>query len=964
MNREQSTPPFPLSFGKGEGEEAWRGASPSRNSMQISSGPSATPKPPPPTPDSADKADKPQFGSRTLLLLFDGNAIVHRAFHAIQPLTVSRTGEMVNAVHGFAATLLKVLGEMKPTHWGIAFDRPVPTFRHQMFEKYKQQRPPTPEELKSQIQRVRQVADVFGIPRFEVDGFEADDVLATLAAQAGEQGIETVIVTGDADMLQVVSPRTRVLYPKRTFSDPIMFDEAGVREKYGLSPSQLADFKALIGDTSDNIPNIKGIGEKTAARLVEQFGSIQGIYEHLDQITPERIRASLEVNREQAVRSRELATVVRTVPGVSLNLEQCRVAAYDRTAVVSLFRELEFAALLNRLPRDIGVADSPRVSGSTGVECHLLNTEQDLDQLVVRLSNSPRFALELITSDKGAMSADLLGLSIAVQPGEAFYIPISHQGLEQPPQLSVQVVLNRLRQMLESDKPAKLLSNAKLAIIVLSRLGIHLSGADFDTGIAAYSLGEKATSLSSLAFNRLGVELLPLSGLTGTGSKARPLALVPADEVARYAGNLAGAVFRLESALRTDLESQGLSRLFAEIEMPLVPVLAEMEMNGVALDVDLLRRLSESLGKDIATLEKQVHQVAGQEFNINSPQQLGKVLFEHLNLPTTRRTRNGYSTDAAILEELRKDYPLIIRPVLEYRQLTKLKSTYLDALPTLINPATGRVHTSFNQTVTATGRLSSSDPNLQNIPVRGELGKKIRQAIVAAPGKTLLAADYSQIDLRVLAHLSHDPALVNAFANNEDIHTSTASQVFNIAPSQVTAEMRRVAKTVNFGVIYGMSDYGLEQATDLSRGEAARFIDTYFQRYPKVKEYLDRTREQAHRLGYVQTLTGRRRYIPEVNSTNRQVREAAERMAINMPVQGTSADIIKIAMINLYRVMKDRKMSALLILQVHDELVFEVSPSEKNSLISLLSDIMPEAMHLAVPLKIDIKQGRNLGEMA
>ncbi|MEW6142947.1 MAG: DNA polymerase I [Chloroflexota bacterium] len=943
MSKGQSTPPLPLSFG----EENTRGASSSHNSTQT----------------SADKTDKPQPGGRTLLLLFDGNAIVHRAFHAIQPLTVSRTGEMVNAVHGFAATLLKVLSEIKPTHWGIAFDRPVPTFRHQMFEKYKEQRPPTPEELKSQIQRVHQVADVFGIPRFEVDGFEADDVLATLAAQAGEQEIEAVIVTGDADMLQVVSPGIRVLYPKRTFSDPILFDETGVREKYGLSPSQLSDYKALVGDTSDNIPNIKGIGEKTAAKLVEQFGSIQGIYEHLDQVVPERIRAALEANREQAARSKELATVVKTVPGISLNLERCRVAAYDRAAVVNLFRELEFAALLNRLPQEIGVADSPRVSGLTGVDCHLVTAEPDLDHLATRLSTSPRFALEVITSDKSAMSAGLLGLSIAIQPGEAFYIPLGHQGLEQPPRLPSQIVLNRLRSVFESERPAKLSSNAKLAIIVLSRFGVRLSGVDFDTGIAAYSLGEKATSLSSLTFNRLGVELPSLSELTGAGSKARPLALVPVGEVARCAGNLTEAVLKLESVLRTDLESQGLSRLFAEIEMPLVPVLAEMEMNGVALDENLLRQLSESMGKDIATLEKQIHQVAGQEFNINSPQQLGKVLFEHLKLPIARRTRSGYSTDAAILEELRKDYPLIISPVLEYRQLTKLKSTYLDALPTLINPATGRVHTSFNQTVTATGRLSSSDPNLQNIPVRGGLGRKVRQAFIAAPGKTLLAADYSQIDLRVLAHLSRDPSLTNAFINNEDIHTSTASQVFNVDPSRVTTEMRRVAKTVNFGVIYGMSDYGLEQATDLSREEAARFIETYFQRYPKVKEYLDNTREQAHQLGYVQTLTGRRRYIPEVNSPNRQVREAAERMAINMPVQGTSADIIKIAMIDLYRAMKDRKMTALLTLQVHDELIFEVTPAEKDELIRLSSDIMSGAMSLAVPLKIDIKQGRNWGEM-
>lgn len=901
--------------------------------------------------------------SRTLLLLLDGNAIVHRAFHAIQPLTVSRTGEMVNAVYGFAATLLRVLNEMKPTHWGIAFDRPTPTFRHRLFEKYKEQRPPVPEELKGQIQRVRQVVDAFGIPRFEVDGFEADDVLATLATQASEQGIQTVIVTGDADMLQIVSPKIRVLYPKRSFSEPILFDEASVREKYGLSPSRLPDFKALIGDISDNIPNIKGIGEKTAVRLIENFGSIQNLYEHLEQVSPERLRATLEANRQQATRSRELATLVRTVPGVTLNLEQCRVAAYDRAAVVNLFHELEFVALLNRLPQEISITAESRGPQTSGINCHVVNTEAELDQLANRLSISPRFALEVIVSDKDAMTSVLLGLTIATQPGEAFYIPLGHQGLEQPPQLPLANVLNRLRQVLESEKPLKSSSNAKLAIIILSRFGVHLSGIDFDTGIAAYSLGEKATSLPSLAFNRLGIELPAPPGPTSTSRAPSPMALRPIDELARYAGNLTDAVLRLESILHTELESLGLLGLFTGIEMPLVPVLAEMEMNGVAIDVPRLRELSENVGRDIATLEKQIHQIAGMEFNINSPQQLGKVLFEHLKLPVIRRSKSGYSTDASVLEQLQKDYPLIIRPVMEYRQLTKLKSTYLDALPMLVNPSTGRVHTSFNQTVTATGRLSSSEPNLQNIPVRGELGRKIRQAIIPAHSKILLSADYSQIDLRVLAHLSQDPALISAFINNEDIHTSTASQVFNVAPSRVTPDMRRVAKTVNFGIIYGMSDYGLEQATDLSRAEASQFIETYFKKYPGVKEYLENTKEQARRLGYVQTLTGRRRYIPEVNSPNRQVREAAERMAINMPVQGTSADIIKIAMVNIYRAMKDRRMTSLLILQVHDELVFELPPAEKDVLTDLLSTIMPEVVRLSVPLKIDIKQGHNWGDM-
>jgi len=895
---------------------------------------------------------------KPLLVLFDGNALIHRAFHALPPLTISKTGEMVGAVYGFALMLLKVINELKPSHYAIAFDKAAPTFRHQMFEQYKAQRPPTPDELVNQLGRVRQLVEAFHIPIFELDGYEADDVLGTLSHQASNQDIDTIIVTGDADAMQLVSPRVKVLTPRRAFGDTMLYDEAAVSQKYGVKPEQIADFKGLVGDPSDNIPGVPSIGPVTAAKLLKQFGSIEQIYDHIDEVTPAKLQALLRENEAIARQSKELATIVTRTP-VSLNLDDCQVSQYDRSQVTELFRELEFVSLLPKLPEiETQVEAKPPQE-----DYHIVNTTSALDELLNRLSAVKSFAFDLETTSLDPMSAQLVGISLSPAPGGAYYIPVGHVGWGQVEQLPLEQVIERLKPPLEDNTLAKLAHNGKYDMGVLAEYGITVKNLTFDSMLAAYLLGEKSLGLKALAFSKLAIEMTPITDLIGSRAKQISMSQVEVARAADYACADADMTGRLAKILEAELHQQGLWQLFSKVELPLMPVLIHMERNGIALDTELLRQMSHRLGEQLLKLEAEIYNCVGHQFNINSPQQISSVLFQELRLPSARKTKSGFfSTEAPVLEGLRGAHP-IVDYLLQYRHLAKLKSTYVDALPSLINAKTGRVHTSFNQTQTATGRLSSSEPNLQNIAVRGELGKQVRQAFIAPPGSYLLAADYSQIDLRALAHLSQDKSLLTAFRQDEDIHTATAAQVFGVNPLEVTPDMRRVAKTVNFGVIYGMSDYGLEQATELSREEAAQFIAAYFEKYPEVKQYLESTKEQARKEGYVQTLLGRRRFIPEINSSNRQVREAAERMAINMPVQGTSADIIKVAMINLDREIAQRQLKSKMLLQVHDELIFEVPQAEREEMRQMVPEIMSTALELSIPLKVDIKTGKNWGEM-
>ena len=912
------------------------------------------------------------------LLLFDGNALVHRAHHALPPLTISRTGEVISAVFGFASMLLKAINELKPTHLAVAFDRPERTFRHHEFEAYKAHRPATAPELLPQFARVRLLLDAFRIPTFDSPGLEADDVLGTLSLQAQRLGVETVIVTGDTDAMQLVAPGVRLLTPRRGFADTVVYDEAMVRERYSLEPCQIADLKSLVGDTSDNIPGVAGIGDKTAVRLLQQFGSVEGIYERLQEVSPTKLRELLRRNEDLSRLGKRLATIIRDAP-VTLDLEACRFGSYDRDQVVQIFRDWEFRSLLAKLPQPTGQVQGPQqltffeqqgetvaaTVGEAPPDYRAVAGAAELEELLRQVGSGP-LAVEVETTSKDAMRADLVGISLSSRPSAAWYLPVGHIGAPAGAQLPFDRVIGAIRPLLEDPTLPKVFHDAKQVLTVLARCGIRTRNVAFDTMIAAYLLNEKALGIKDLAFGSLGMELAPIASLTGTGRNLISLAQAPIASVAEYACADADAVGRLEPLFRVGLHEKGLWDLFTTMEMPLVPILTEMEMHGVALDSDFLGRMSVSLGERLREKEAAIYREVGHQFNINSPLQLSSILFEELRLPGQKRTKTGYSTDAVVLEGLRGAHP-VIGLLLDYRQLAKLKSTYVDALPALVHPRTGRVHTSFNQAATATGRLSSSDPNLQNIPIRTELGREVRRAFTAPNSDgdyVLLSADYSQIEVRILAHVSQDPNLLEAFASGEDVHSSTASRVFGIGTGDVTSEMRRVAKTINFGVIYGISEFGLAQRTDLSRKDAADFISAYFRRYGRVREYMERTKRQAYELGYVQTLLGRRRYIPEIHSPNAQVRSGAERMAINMPIQGTAADITKLAMILVQRELDHGNRRTRMVLQVHDELVFEVPLDEVEEVSAMIREKMESAFSLCVPLKVDVRVGKNWGDLS
>jgi len=910
---------------------------------------------------------------RRVLLLVDGNALVHRAFHALPTLTTSQSGEMVNAVYGFANTLFKVVSVLKPSHWAIAFDFPAPTFRHALYDKYKAQRPPTPEELKGQIRRVHELAEVLGMPSFELEGYEADDILGTLASQAREKGIDAAILTGDRDLLQMVGPGITVLLPGRNFSEAVTYDDAAVEARFGVKPAQLIDYKALVGDPSDNIPGVPGIGDKTAANLLITWGSLDSVFEHIDEVTPQRVRALLAASQDQAQTGKKLATIVRDAP-LQLSLDDCVIGKYDRNRVLALLKELEFNSLANRLP-EMRVGDEaaealeapaelvpiPAVSAAAVISPELAAT------LAVELKGAREIVLCPVPKASGpaparlprspaAPGATLCGLGVSTREGELVYIPTRTPAGNTSEQEHREQLRELLSPIFQRGDCLRVCDDVKTVLRYLSFLDMQTSGSWFDVSVAAHLAGDKAVNLAALALNRLGVTLREPQAGTDR------LSVASDQDIAESLSSRAAACWALRVQLGTEMTRRGVLDLFNSVEMPLIPVLADMENTGILVDAQKLREMSRTLGEQLAALEIDIYNAVGHRFNINSPKQLGNVLYNELGLPTGRKSGTGHTTDAAQLEFLRAAHP-VIALVLQFRQLSKLKSTYVDTLPDLINPATGRIHTVFSQTTAATGRLSSSDPNLQNLPIRTELGRTIRAAVIAPKGWTLLSADYSQIDLRVLAHLSQDEVLKSAFLNDEDIHTATASRIFGVAPGEVNGEMRRAAKVVNFGVIYGMSEYGLEQATDLSRVEAGKFIKAYFEQYPGVQQWLDRTKAQARRDLYVTTLLGRRRYLPEILSTNRQVRESAERMAINAPVQGTSADIIKVAMIHIHEETRRRKMRSRMLLQIHDELLFESPESELPELSEVVRGLMPNAVRLTVPLKVDLKSGPNWADM-
>ena len=930
------------------------------------------------------------------LVLLDSHALIHRAYHAIQTNLSSPTGEPTNATYGFTSTILKVLSDEKPELIAAAFDV-GPSFRNGLYAEYKGTRPELADDLRPQLQRSRQVAEALGIPSFGLANYEADDLLGTLARQASEiGGIETLIVTGDTDTLQLVGPHVRGLMFSPQSGGMLVYDEAAVRERYQLAPRQLIDFKALKGDPSDNIPGVKGIGEKTATKLVQTYGSVEEVYAHLEETEP-RWREKLRAGRDQAFLSKKLVTIVTDAP-VKLDPAACRVEEFDRSRVVTLFRELGFRTLIERLPgekatqAELLLDEAPAPARSKPVEGNYHAVEDDvaLDRLVARLREAKAFALDVETTDKNAMRAQLVGISIGVGNGEAYYIPVKAdiQAARDPDQGQMLLeaapvpapaqlasferdhVLAKLRPVLEDEKIVKYAHNAKYDLTVLAQAGVVTRGLAFDSMIAAHLIEPSGQSigLKSLVFTKFGVEMTEIQSLIGKGKNQITMDGVDVALVTRYACADADYTYRLVDGYRPELEEQGFRKLFDEVEMPLVPVLMEMEQTGVLLDLDFLKQMSGELAQRLSQLEMQIQGQVGAPLNIASPQQLADALFNKLGLPTDRlpKTKTGQiSTAADVLESLRGAHP-IIPLILEHRELSKLKGTYVDALPALVLPRTGRVHTDYNQTGTVTGRVSSSNPNLQNIPIRTELGRRVRHAFIAAPGSQLISADYSQVELRILAHITRDPGLVQAFAQGEDIHAATAARLFNVPLAQVTPDMRRQGKTMNFGIAYGITDFGIAARTDLSKANAQKLIDNYFIQFAGVKEYIEKTKQEAHERGYVQTLLGRRRSFPELRTgarVNAVVRNQAEREAINMPIQGSAADIIKVAMIRLHRELHARNLKSRMTLQVHDELVLECPADEVPAVAPLLREIMENAYALEPRLRVEVGVGPNWDEM-
>ncbi len=918
---------------------------------------------------------------KPLLILIDGHAMVHRAWHAIQrPLNIRSTGEDVRGVFGFVNTFLKVIADWNPTHCAIAFDLPGPTFRHEMFKEYKAQRPEAPPELRNQFKWVRNIVEAFRIPIFEVEGYEADDALGTLSRKAQDQGMETLILTGDKDILQLVSPGIRVLLQYR-IQERRVYDVAAVKDRYGgLGPSSQTDLKSLLGDVSDNIPGTPGIGEKTAIKLLHEFQSLDGIYQNIEKVASDKIRKALIDNKERAYLGKKLVTLVTDL-SIDLNLQEARFWRYNRSDVVDILRKLEFFSIVSHIPdpeAQQGIVTKERIPSASPdaseLDYHTVASRGALEDMVKTISSPEGFAFDTETTGKDPMNLDMVGLSFSNGQGRGWYVPVGH---ETGQQLPLKEVLEVLKPLLENLDIPKIAHNANYDMTVLENYDVKVNNLAFDTMIAAFLVGRKSIGLKALALDYFNQEMTPISDLIGTGRKQITMAQVPVETAASYACSDADFTWRLRSLLEAELKEKNLSDLFYKVEMPLIPVLVRMQVNGLALDVKLLNQMSEELGVELARIESSIYDLLGHKFNINSSQQLGDVLFKELKLPVTKKTKTGYSTDASSLEGLKalinKGNTEGVNPsalqvldfVLEYRQNGKLKSTYLDSLPELVNPKTGRVHTSYNQTGAATGRVSSNDPNVQNIPVRSELGRKVRKAfMVKDPDRwCLLGADYSQIELRVLAHLSKDKGLIEAFRRGEDIHAATASQMFEVGLNEVDAEMRRIAKIMNFGVVYGLSPFGISQQTGLSQEKGREFIEAYFGKYPGIKEYIDGIKDKIKDDGYVETIRGRRRDVPEIHSSNFQVRQATERMAVNMPIQGSAADILKLAMISIQGRMDEIGLASMMIIQVHDELIFEVLNEEMDQMQAIVLELMPSAMKLDVSLEVEIKRGFTWGDM-
>jgi len=898
------------------------------------------------------------------LILVDGSSYLFRAYHALPALTNSK-GLNTGAAKGVIGMIRRLVADHPDGQVVVVFDAKGPTFRNEMYAEYKANRPPMPEELREQIEPIHAMIRAMGLPLVCVAGVEADDVIGTLAVRASEQGRKVLISTGDKDMAQLVNDQVTLI---NTMTNTVM-DTQGVIDKFGIPPSLIIDFLALQGDKVDNIPGVAGVGEKTALALLQGIGGIADIYENLDSVATLEVRGAktlggkLEANREAAELSYELATIKLDCE-LDLSEDDLTAKAPDTEALTQWFRELEFKGWLSDALSEPAQAetDAPLQPASTPLRVDVVTESSQLREWMQRLQEAPLFAFDTETTSLNYMQAAVVGVSFSVTPGSAAYVPLAHDYPGAPQQLDRDEVLSLLKPLLEDANKPKLGQNLKYDANVLANHGIVLRGIEHDSMLESYVLDSIGTrhDMDSLALKYLGQKTIGFEEIAGKGAKQLTFNQIALEQAAPYAAEDADVTLRLHDTLWQRLEQEPkLAQLYREVEMPLVPVLARIERNGARIDRQLLADQSHELTGRLQELEQKAHELAGQSFNLGSPKQLGEILFEKLELPVIKKTPKGApSTAEEVLVELALDYPLP-EVLLEYRSLSKLKSTYTDKLPEMIDPDTGRVHTSYHQAVTATGRLSSSDPNLQNIPIRTAEGRRIRQAFCAPEGRLIVAADYSQIELRIMAHLSRDDGLLQAFGAGLDVHSATASEVFDVDIEQVSGDQRRKAKAINFGLIYGMSAFGLAKQLGLGRHEAQDYINRYFERYPGVAQYMDETRAVAHEQGYVETLLGRRLYLPEINARNKQRQQAAERTAINAPMQGTAADIIKLAMIAVDKWLAESAIDALLIMQVHDELVFEVAERDAETLCTALPDLMAGVADLAVPLLVETGVGSN-----
>lgn len=917
---------------------------------------------------------------KSKFILIDGNALVHRAFHALPPLT-TKDGELVNAVYGFLTIFFRALKEIKPEYVAVTFDKAKKTFRHEMYTEYKATRVKAPQELYDQIPKIKGLLELFKIPVYELEGYEADDVIGTIChlKSVDRPDIETMIVTGDLDTLQLVDDNTKVYSMKRGLSDTIIYDDKAVEERFdGLKPDQMIDYKSLRGDPSDNIPGVKGIGEKTAITLLKQFKSLDNLYENLDsKKISESVREKLTEHKAEAFLSYKLATIVKDAP-IKFKLEDAKIQTYNKQEVMDVLQKYQFASLAGKLPEFGGKAvtfNEPEQSqqSQAKTERHdyqIIKTEQDLDKFIKELSKQKIFAFDTETTGLNTFDLQILGLSFAWEENKAFYVPVAEikgEGLFEEIKINNQW-LAKLKPILENPKIEKFGHNVKYDAEVLLNYDIKVTPLVFDPMIASYLLnpGSRGHGLDNQSFAEFGYQKISFNQLTTLENKKKiSITQVPLAKLGNYSCEDADFTWRLYKVLSKKLESEKLLKLFEEIEMPLVPVLIVIEHNGIKIDLNFLKVFSKKLTKQIDEVSKKIFKLAGQEFNISSPQQLKEILFDKLQISTQGigHTKTGFSTAADELEKLRGRHE-IIDLISEYRELTKLLSTYIDALPELVNKKTGRVHTSFNQTITATGRLSSSNPNLQNIPIKTELGREVRKAFIAEKGNKIISADYSQIELRIVASIANDKNMIAAFENDEDIHTITAAKINNIKPEDVTKDMRRAAKEVNFGIMYGMGANGLSARTGISREEAQTFIRKYFEAFPNMKKYIEETKDFVRDNGYVETLFGRRRYLPDIHSGVPNIAAAAERMAVNMPVQGTAADLIKLAMIKIQNKLFQISPKSKMILQVHDELVFEVPENEVAKVSKFVREEMENVYKFKCPIKVEVESGPNWGMMS